>query len=570
MSIVLRGIPASSGIAVGPIWRYRQVQAAFEEIANCDPVAEWERFGKALDDARQQLLTLEEHTRSEVGEAETEIFDAHRMMLDDPEWHKAIRDVLTQERVSAEAAVQRSAKRFAGALQASDIDYLKDRAQDVLDVGQRLIFCLQGVNPDDVSPPAEPAIILAENLTPSDTVRFGRDLVLGFCTVRGSPASHAAILARSLNVPAVVNVPLHLDRYQDGQLAILDGDAGQCHIDPDRASLAQAEKRSAYRRAKRADLVAMSQRPAVTTDGHRVAVVANIGGLDDASQAIALGAEGVGLLRTEFLYIGRSTMPSRTEQVRAYQRIAKVIGERPIVVRTLDIGGDKAVPYLGLRDEPNPFLGWRAIRMMSDQPDVLQDQVAAMLQGFAGSDLRILLPMVSSLEEVELAREILDAARDSLNQAGKPVAEKVQLGVMVEVPSVALLADHFADYVDFFSIGTNDLTQYTLAVDRTNERVADLASPLHPAVIRLIQRAIEQGHAHGKWVGICGEIAGDPFASSLLLGLGLDEFSMAPASIPKVKERIRQLSYQACRETASHILTLPTTAAVKDFLSALG
>jgi phosphoenolpyruvate-protein phosphotransferase len=295
-------------------------------------------------------------------------------------------------------------------------------------------------------------------------------------------------------------------------------------------------------------------------------VVANIGGLEDAHLALEYGAEGVGLLRTEFLYLDRQTMPTEEEQVSVYQKIVQVMGNRPLVVRTLDIGGDKEVRYLGLRQEPNPFLGWRAIRMIRERPEVLYSQFRALLQAGAEGNLRIMIPLVSTLEEVQLARQLLEEARASLVTEGRVMSEKFQFGIMVEVPSAALLVNKIADYVDFFSIGTNDLTQYTLAVDRTNERVAYLASPFHPAVIALIAATIEAAHSKGKWVGLCGEMAGDPLATPLLLGLGLDEFSMAPTAIPVIKHAITELSYRTCQDVAAEVLRLPTSESVIEYL----
>ncbi len=386
--------------------------------------------------------------------------------------------------------------------------------------------------------------------------------------MRGGPTSHTAILSRSLGVPAVVSAPVPVDEIENGILLILDGGTGDVTLGPTLAELDKAKQRQAVWLQERASQLSAVMRPATTRDDHTVEVVANIGSVADARSALEQGAEGVGLFRTEFLYLDRESLPSEAEQTGTYRETFKIMGWRPVVVRTLDIGGDKAVNYLGVTAEPNPFLGWRAIRMIRERPDVLENQMRALLVagGQTNADLRIMLPMVSSIAEVERAREILDTACEQLRAEGKPVAEKVQFGIMVEVPSAAILAEHFAQKVDFFSIGTNDLTQYTLAVDRTNERVAALASPYHPAVLRLIDVTIKAAHAHGKWVGLCGELAGDVMAVPILLGLGLDEFSMASSSIPGVKAAIRRWTLTECQKVAAHALSLPTAIEVIDFL----
>lgn len=350
----------------------------------------------------------------------------------------------------------------------------------------------------------------------------------------------------------------------------MDGATGDVILGPTLAELNLAKERQGEWQKQRARLLSTASRPAITRDGHAVEVVANIGSAADARTALENGAEGVGLFRTEFLYLDRDSLPTESEQTETYRQAFQVIGPRPIVVRTLDIGGDKAVSYLSLTAEPNPFLGWRAIRMIRERPDVLEQQLRALLAagGQTQADLRIMLPMVSSVGEVARAREIFDEAQAQLIVEGRPLPPTIQFGIMVEVPSAAVQADHFAQMVDFFSIGTNDLPQYTLAVDRTNERVAALASPYHPAVLRLIQMTIEAAHRHGKWVGLCGELGGDVIAAPLLLGLGLDEFSMAASAIPAVKEAIRQWTMEGACDVARHALSLSSAVDVIDYLKA--
>jgi phosphoenolpyruvate-protein phosphotransferase len=567
VSHLVKGIGASAGIAIGSGWVFRPIKVEVERLDDCDPLEETTRLDEALAEAKSQVSELRVRTLESIGEEEAAIFEAHQMFLDDPEFITKIKGIINDQKINAEAAVEDVVEHFAGEMLALEDEYFRARAQDIRDVGRRVIYCLSGVDTKSLELPKEPVIILADDLTPSDTVQFDRRVVLGLCTVRGGPTSHTAILARSLGVPAAVSVPFRLDEIEKSALVILDGGEGKLTIDPSDEQVSAAKTSQTVWQADWQIQLAAANKPAVTLDGHTVEVVANIGNVVDARQAIEYGAEGIGLLRTEFLYMDRQTMPDEGQQVSEYKDIFDVMGNRLIVVRTLDIGGDKEVAYLGLNQEPNPFLGWRAIRMIGERPEILHNQFRALLRAGVGTDLRIMIPLVSNLDEVIKAHQILDEARQALINEQLPAAENVQFGIMVEVPSAALMIEHIAGYVDFFSIGTNDLTQYTLAIDRTNERVAGLASPFHPAVIQLIALTIETAHTKSKWVGLCGEMAGDPLATPFLLGLGLDEFSMAPISIPVVKQVIRNLELKKCREIARTALRLSSTEAVKEYLS---
>lgn len=565
-----QGLPASGGVAIGPAWVYRPEALQIERRRIDDPEQEWRRLELALAQARQQLDDLETRARDAVGEEESAIFEAHRLFLDDVELLGMVERAIRNDSLNAEIAVDDSFEHYAAMLLSLDNDYFRARAQDVRDVKQRVLCILLDKETASAAALDHPAVILADDLTPSDTIQFEREHILGLGTVRGGPTSHTAILARALGVPAVVSVPLALNEIAAGALVVLDGDAGEVIIAPSAEVLAAARAKQQGWEAKRTAELAAAHEPAITRDGHAVEVVANVGNRDDALQALAMGAEGVGLFRTEFLYLDRDDMPTEGEQVQAYRQVFELMPGRPLVVRTLDVGGDKPAAYLDVESEANPFLGWRAIRMMDKRSDVLVGQFRALLlaAGQTDVDLRIMLPLVSRLEEIARARSLFEEAWTALEAEGHPLPAAVQFGMMVEVPSAALLAPHFAQRVDFFSIGTNDLTQYTLAVDRTNERVAHLASPYHPAVLRLIAMTIEAAHAQGKWVGLCGEFAGDPLATSLLLGLGLDEFSMAPVAIPAVKEEIRRWNMARCIQIAQDVLALSTTQAVKRYLQA--
>jgi len=565
----IRGIPASPGIAIGQAWLYRPERVTVEQQRVSDPEVEWLRLQAAVNVVRNRLQALYEKALASVGEEEAEIFLAHQEFLTDQELMRGIRETIFTQKLNAEYAVKAEFDTYAAALAELDDPYLRARAQDLEDVSMQVIRSLQGQESDGSGLLTRPSVIIAEDLTPSDTIQFDKDKILGICIAKGGPTSHTAILARSLGVPAVVSAGFDIEDIERGVLTVVDGDEGTMIMGPALAVLESARQKQAAWQKARSEQLTSAHQPAVTLDGHRVEVAANIGGVDDARKAIEMGAEGVGLFRTEFLYLDRTELLDIEEQVAIYQGVVKVMDGRPLVVRTLDIGGDKSVPYLGLAEEPNPFLGWRGIRMVRERPDILANQFEALLRAGVGGDIRIMLPMVSGPGEVKRAKEILDETVASLKAQGVSIPEKLQFGIMIEVPSAALLAHHLAPLVDFFSIGTNDLTQYTLAVDRTNERVTNLASPYNPAVLQLIARTIEAAHAHGKWVGMCGELAGDVLAVPMLLGMGLDEFSMAASSIPSVKEEIRRWSMARAKEVAQEVLGMAGSTEVLEYLKGL-
>ena len=556
------GLAASPGVAYGQTWVYRHVDLQFERRQVGDTSIELTRFHNAVVRAVEELRALEAKARAEIGEEEAAIFEAHQMFAQDPELTESIELRIRDAALNAEAAVFDSAEEYAAQLESVEDEYFRARAADVRDVSRRVIRILLGIS--EISDlPRQPVILVADDLTPSDTVQFDKDLILGLATSLGGPTSHTAILARSLGIPAVVSVPMSIDKLTNGTIVIVDGISGSVTINPGTAEIAEAHSRREAWLARDRMHRMHAHEPALTRDGTHVEVVANIGGVEDARQALEFGAEGVGLFRTEFLFLDRETLPSEEEQYEAYRAVVEVMGERPLVVRTLDIGGDKAVPYLGFAEEQNPFLGWRAFRMVSEHPDVFESQFRALLRAGVGADLRIMVPMIANVQEVRQARGLLDRVIDELRANRVPHAERVQFGIMVEIPSAALIADRIAEFVDFFSIGTNDLTQYTLAVDRTNPRVAPLADTFHPAVLLLIDRTIRAAHTRGRWVGLCGEFAGNPLAAPLLLGMGLDEFSMAGAAIPSVKAAIRELSIADCQRFAERVLAFSSASEIK-------
>jgi phosphoenolpyruvate-protein phosphotransferase len=562
----IRGIAAAPGIAAGPISKYITGAVEVAERYVSDLEGEWRRLTTALEAAAEQLKSLREKALASTGADSAAIFDAQAAMLADPELLDACRKQLERRHVNVEIAWRDAVEGFAVALEALESDYLRARAADVRDVGERVLRVLTRAQ-QGAPTLRQPSIIVAEALTPSDTVMLDKALVLGFCTAGGGATSHTAILARSLGLPAVVGAGAGLMSVSDGGTAILNGNDGFLLVDPEPEVLSHWEAQRLARTELTAEAHVLCKEPAVTRDGKRVEVVANIGSMDDASTAVANGAEGVGLLRTEFLYLERQALPDETEQARAYESILDVFGSQPVVLRTLDIGGDKAIPYLGLPAEANSFLGVRGLRLCLRRPDLFKPQLRAALRTSIGHNLKIMFPMVAAVEELKAARRVLGDCMEELRAEGKPFAEKIEVGIMVEVPSAAIMADRFAPYSDFFSIGTNDLTQYTLAADRTNPELSSLSSAFSPPVLHLIASVIHAAHDAGKWVGVCGELAGEPLALPILLGLGLDEFSMNSPAIPMAKQILRRLDAGSCRDLAQRTLVLEDAQQVRDLVS---
>ena len=532
------------------------------------PQQEWERMQAAFHTALDQLKQVYEKARQEAGEAQAAIFEAHMQMLQDPELIDSVRQSILASHENAEKALMDAAEHYARTLEELPDEYFRARAADVRDVARRCLRILLH-KPQVEVVLNQPSIIVARDLSSSDTVRMDKNMVLGFCTAEGGATSHTAILAKATGVPAVVGAGEELLKIVGGCNLIINGRTGVVIIDPDEATVVASLKAQKVDKERAASELSVAGNPAMTQDGIRSEVVANVGSVADAQKAVACGAEGIGLLRTEFLYLDRQTAPDEEEQYIVYKDIFDIQGSRPVVIRTIDVGGDKELPYIDLGKEDNPFLGWRAIRMCLDNPEFFKTQLRSILRAAIGHDIRIMFPMIATVTEVTRARQILDEARVELQSAGQPFGEKVQVGIMIEIPAAAVMADKLVKVVDFFSIGTNDLTQYTLAVERTNKKVAHISNALDPAVLRLIAKVIEEGHKGGVWVGMCGELAGEPKAIPILLGLGLDEFSMAPTLVPHAKAVIRQCSVTACKKIANDVLDMPTYYEVDAYLEKL-
>lgn len=580
----LQGIPACPGVAIAPIVLYHSDILTIQQYHVDDVDTEWQRLQNALQVALREVQTLLSHTSTQIGDAEAAIFDAHMLFLEDPVLIEAAQQHIFEHHLNAEAAWQAVIDELANRYHSLEDSYLQERAADVVDVGQRVLrvlFQSASVISDHYYPDiihqfeqhgdlnlSQPAILVASDLTPSDTARLDPTKVLGICTTSGSPTSHSAILARSLGIPEVVGLPAEILHLAESTLVALDGETGEVWIEPEPDILAVLEaKRDAWQAAQQQAL-ALAQQSTMTQDGQpSISVYANLNNVENARFALTQGAEGVGLLRTEFLYLQRADAPTEEEQLRTYQAIAQVLETRPLIIRTLDIGGDKPLPYLGLQSEANPFLGWRGIRFCLARPDIFKPQLRAILRASIEHEIKLMFPMIATVEEVQAAKAILGEVKAELNQAGMAFDETMEVGMMVEVPSAVMLAEELAKEVDFFSIGTNDLSQYVMACDRTNPQVATMADALHPAVLRMIQQTVQAGHKAGIKVGLCGEIAADPLAPPILLGLGLDTVSLSPHAIPAFKQAIFQLTVTQAEAIAQSALEQDSAAKVRAVVS---
>jgi len=565
--LFLQGIPASEGIAIGPAFLYAVQELIVPIRSASQPNVEIARFYSASEQARLELINLRKSVAERPnGEELAAIFDAHQSMLEDPLLIEKVNTKIASG-IIVEQAVAESTRELADMLASMQDELFAARAADVQDVGNRVLRILLGQPDTALNNLQIPSIIIAQDLTPSDTSRLDPELVLGFCTAFGGLTSHSAILARTLGIPALVGMGSGgLEKIRSGDPLLMDGSTGLLIVDPSEASMAEYRERKRRNASLMVGIKENAQAEARTADGFRVEVAANIGEVETALEAVEFGAEGVGLLRTEFLYLNETRAPDEDKQYGIYKEIFTVMGRRPVIVRTMDIGGDKPPSYMPFPKEMNPFLGWRAIRMCMDDSGLFKTQLRAILRAAVGHDIRIMFPMIISLDELLCARGLITQVENELAQEGRQFARGLPVGIMVETPAAAVLVDVLSSASDFFSLGTNDLTQYTLAVDRGNEKVAGLFQPLHPAVLRLIKLTIDQAHSKGRWVGMCGELAGMQKAIPILLGFGLDEFSMASRSVPMAKHLIAKLTRERAREIAAHALSLSTSFEIEDYM----
>ena len=538
----IRGIPISEGIALGQAWAYQPSLSAIPETEAGDPGLEWVRLEQAIECTQMAIEQRRQRLQASAGEARAAILAAHELILEDPELLGRVRQRIYRDKLNAAQAWQISIAGLVEAYAALEDSYLQQRSADVADVGNQVLAALLGRSEFGRIEPPSPCILIARELTPSEMAQLDPGFTLGLVTESGGLTSHTAILARASGIPVVGGVDMTRLSLEAGTLVAIDGTEGLVWVSPaEDVKQALADQRLVWQ-ARREAMARASQVPACTQDGRRIEVGANVGSLAGAQAAVKVGAEGIGVLRTEFLYLSRTSPPSEAEQFEHLRQIGQAMGDLPVIVRTLDAGGDKDLPYANLAVESNPYLGVRAIRLSLRQPELFHPQLRAILRAGGETNLRVMFPMVTNLEEVQQAKALLEAAHQELVQENLPHRWPIQTGIMVEVPSAALLSPSIAPHVDFFSIGTNDLTQYTLAAERGNPNLSEYADALHPAILRLIHQVVEAAHQAGKWAGVCGEIAGDPLATAVLVGLWVDELSMNPADIPAVKSTLRKIN----------------------------
>lgn len=562
----LTGIAASPGIALAKAFRLNKEQYEPVAVEVADKDQEVLRFSKAVEETKQELEEIKDLTEQRMGEAKAEIFEAHLMLLEDPDYIDAIIDSIKDESMNAEFKLHEVASSFIEVLSSMDNELLRERAADVRDVTGRIMSKLRGVSYAAITAINEPCILIADDLTPSDTAQLNLDYVLGFVTEVGSRTSHSAIMARSLEVPAVVGAGEGVKDIATGTMLILDAVEGVVLVAPSDQEVEAYQTRKQSYDERRAELRKLVHEPTLSADDHRVELAANIGSVEDLQKVLANGAEGIGLFRTEFLYMGRSALPSEEEQFQIYKHVLERMDNKPVVIRTLDIGGDKELPYMKLPVESNPFLGLRAVRLCLSQEDLFRTQLRALLRASSYGQLKIMFPMIAVMDELLAAKQLLQEEKEKLIQEGISVSANIEVGIMIEVPAAAIAADSLAKEADFFSIGTNDLIQYTMAADRMNETVSYLYQPCHPSILRLIQMVIQAASKEGKWVGMCGEMAGDEHAIPILLGMGLHEFSMSASSILPARALIKKTSQQEWAGYTQQILAMSSQAQIKQFV----
>lgn len=563
---MIKGIAASNGIAIAKAYKLVMPDLTVEKTTVEDVEKEVKAYETAMEQTAKELETIKETASKNLSAEEAAVFDAHALVLADPELKTQVEDKIKNEKLNAAAALDEVATMFVSMFEMMDDDYFRERAADIKDVSRRLLANLLGKPLPNPALIDEEVVVIADDLTPSDTAQLNKNLVRGFATNIGGRTSHSAIMARSLEIPAVVACKTITDDVKDGDIIALDGIEGTVIINPDEKALKEYETKRDEYIAYREELKKLVNEETVTVDGHHVELVANIGGANDLPGVIENGGEGVGLFRTEFLYMESAELPSEEKQFEVYKEVLESLKGKPVVVRTLDIGGDKEIEAIDLPKEMNPFLGVRAIRLCFQREDIFRTQLRALLRASVYGDLRIMFPMIAALSEFRKAKGILLEEKEKLIDEGIEVSDTLQVGIMIEIPAAAVLADQFAKEVDFFSIGTNDLIQYTFAADRMSSGVSYLYQPFNPSILRLIKNVIDAAHKEGKWTGMCGEMAGERLAAPLLLGLGLDEFSMSATSILAQRKLIRSLSKADMEELANKALNCGTMEEVVELV----
>ena len=537
---VWNGKSVCKGIAMGPVVVMKKKDFSVTKIKVSDPEAEISRVTAAVDQAKSQLQEFYEKALREVGESSAMIFMVHQMLLEDETFLDAVYTGIRSEQVNAEYAVSETGNQLAEMFAGMDDDYMKERAADLKDISDRLVRILTGCERQDFCF-SEPSILLADDLAPSETMQMDQAKILAFVTVRGSENSHTAILARTMNIPALVGVPVDLDEIQDGLTAIVDGSDGRFVIEPEDAVRMEAEAKINEEHRHKLLLADLKGKENVTLDGKHIDIFANIGSVDDVKRVLEQDAGGIGLFRSEFLYLGRDTFPTEEEQFQAYRQVLQAMGDKKVIIRTLDIGADKQADYFGLEKEDNPALGYRAIRICLKQPEIFKTQLRALLRAAVYGNLSIMYPMITSAEEVEQIYQVVEEVKSELIREDIPFKVPEQ-GIMIETPAAVMISDELAEMVDFFSIGTNDLTQYTLAIDRQNQKLEDFYNPHHKAIMRMIRMVVDNAHKAGKWVGICGELGADPALTETFVRMDVDELSVAPSMILNIRKIVREMT----------------------------
>ncbi|MFM2482884.1 phosphoenolpyruvate-protein phosphotransferase PtsI [Celerinatantimonas sp. YJH-8] len=566
---MISGIPASPGIAFGKALLLSEEKV----VINTHPIKpseidnEIKHFLDARDKTAAQLTEIKAMAGATFGEEKEAIFEGHIMLLEDEELEEDIKAFIKDNMASADHAINSVIEQNAEMLASLDDPYLRERATDFRDIGSRLVKNVLGIDIISLSSIKDEVILVAGDLTPSETAQINLDKVLGFVTDLGGRTSHTSIMARSLEIPAIVGTNNISTQVKNGDIVVLDAIHNEVLINPSEEQLDLYKQRKEEFLAEKEELAKLKDLPAITLDGHEVEVCSNIGTIKDVDGALRNGAEGIGLYRTEFLFMDRDSLPTEEEQFQAYKAVVESMPNRSIIIRTMDIGGDKDLPYLDLPKEMNPFLGWRAVRIFFDRKEIMHTQLRALLRASAFGKVRIMFPMIIAVEEIRFLKSELEMLKAQLRSEGKSFDESVEVGIMVETPAAAVIAHHLIKEVDFFSIGTNDLTQYTLAVDRGNELISSMYNPLSPSVLNLIKQVIDASHSAGKWTGMCGELAGDERATILLMGMGLDEFSMSAISVPRIKKLIRNTNYADAKQLAEQALSSATAAEIENLMN---